>query len=116
MIDTSHFTGTEAYHRFGLFPDVATDGAIYVAKEAGAFWLLDAIAAQLRHKAWHQKDYFATAKLKVNDEKGVLTLDDGNGNVFATEKIQYTDYPDPEVTFFARWIGERWVIMVPSEY
>lgn len=116
MIDTSHFTGTEAYHRFGLFPDVATDGAIHVAKQAGAFWLLDAIAAQLRHKSRHKEDYFAVAKLEVSDSKGALTLDDGNGNVFATEKVHYTDYPDPEVTFFAQWDGNRWVLMVPSEY
>lgn len=118
MIDTSHFTSTEAYHRFGLFPDVATDGAIYVAKKAGAFWLLDAIVAQLRHKSRHEHDTFAVAKLEVDvlASKGVLKLDDGNGNVFATEKIQYTDFPDPDVTFFAKWIGNRWVLMVPSEY
>lgn len=116
MIDTSQFYGTEAYHRFGLFPDVATDGAIYVAEKAGAFWLLDLIVAQLREKKYHLKNYFAVAKLKVAEKKGDLTLDDGNGNVFAHYPIDYTDYPDPELTLFAQWNGERWVLMVPSEY
>jgi hypothetical protein len=117
MIDTSHFTGTEAYHRFGLFPDVATDGAIYVAKEGGAFWLLDLIAAQLRERKYHLKDYFAVARLAVNNNsQGTFTLDDGNGNAFLMKSIDYTDFPDPDITLFCQWNGDRWVLMVPSEY
>lgn len=116
MIDTSHFTGTEAYHRFGLFPDVATDGAIYVANQAGAFWLLDMIVAHLRERKYHLKDYFAVARLAVNNSKGTLTLDDGNGNAFLMKGIDFTDYPDPELTLFVQWNGDRWVLMVPSEY
>jgi hypothetical protein len=116
MIDTSQFYGTEAYHRFGLFPDVATDGAIYVAKEGGAFWLLDEIVARLREIKYHTKDYFVVATLSVSDNEGVLALDDGNGNAFLTKKIDYTDFPDPVITLFAQWDGERWVLMVPSEY
>jgi hypothetical protein len=116
MIDTSQFYGTDAYHKFGLFPDVATDGAMYLAEKAGAFWLLDEIVARLREMKYHAKDYFVVAKLTVSDSTGVLTLDDGNGNVFLTKKIGFTDYPDPEVTLFVSWNGDRWVLMVPSEY
>ncbi len=116
MIDTSQFTGTETYHRFGLFPDVATDGAIHVAKEGGAYWLLDSIVALLRENEWHKKDYFAVAKLSLHGSKADLILDDGNGNLIDGQKIEFTDFPDPTVTFYCSWDGKRWVLMVPSEY
>lgn len=116
MIDTSNFTGTEAYHRFGLWPDVLTDGALHVAKEAGAFWLMDEISAHLMQSKWHKEDYFAVAKLIVNGSEATFELSDGNGKKIATKHIEYTDYPDPEVQLFCCWNGDRWVIMVPSEY
>ncbi len=44
--DLSNFTGTENYYRMPLFPGIVyTDGAEYLATNADAFWLLDAIAS-----------------------------------------------------------------------
>jgi hypothetical protein len=48
--DLAGFTGTTKWHRWSpLFPKmVMTDGALYVAENAGkhgAFWLMDAIAS-----------------------------------------------------------------------
>ncbi|MFN5445386.1 MAG: DUF6876 family protein [bacterium] len=32
------------------------------------------------------------------------------------EKISYTDFPLSEITLYACWDQEHWVIMLPSEY
>ena len=43
--DLRQFTGTEQWYRHGTVRDVLfTDGAKYVADQAGAYWLLDEIA------------------------------------------------------------------------
>jgi hypothetical protein len=42
--DLRQFTGSECWHRHGLVRDILfTDGAKYLADEAGAYWLLDEI-------------------------------------------------------------------------
>jgi hypothetical protein len=52
--------------------------------------------------------------LKVDLEKhtGVLTCDDGNGNIVYTEKVPFTDFPLPEITI---WYTNR-TLLLPSEY
>ena len=49
VADLNQFTGTMSYHLFnGMFRNfVATDGAMHVAKEGGAYWLLEAIASHI---------------------------------------------------------------------
>lgn len=53
--DLNRFTGTEQWHRFNsMMRDcLLTDGAKYVADEAGAYWLMDIIgSAQLQRGRW----------------------------------------------------------------
>jgi hypothetical protein len=47
----SQFSGSEHWYRHGLVPSITfTDGAKYVADEAGAYWLLDEIALAQRYE------------------------------------------------------------------
>jgi hypothetical protein len=47
--DLRQFTGTEQWHRHGIVRDALfTNGAKYVADQAGAYWLLDEIALAQR--------------------------------------------------------------------
>lgn len=108
----SQFIGTEKYYRITQ-RHLLTDGTKYLAEKAQCFWLMDAIASHLP-KQFH--DYFAVANLKVNESRAVLTLDDGNGNVFASQDIEYTDFPMSEMKFYCAFDGEYWVIMLPREY
>lgn len=53
MIDEKvlgNFTGTENWHKYSaIMPKVLlTDGALYVANEGGAFWLMDIIGSVQR--------------------------------------------------------------------
>jgi hypothetical protein len=45
-----------------------------------------------------------------------MVYEDGNGHEHARQEIPFTDLPLNEVTLYACWDGEHWVIMLPSEY
>jgi hypothetical protein len=110
--ELSQFIGTEKLYRI-THRHVLTDGTKYLAVQARCFWLIDAIAS---HLIQSYDDYFAVARLVVNGSSAVLTLDDGNDNVFATQAIEYTDFPLSDVKLYCAFDGEFWVIMLTQEY
>ncbi len=111
-LELSQFIGTEKFYRI-TSRHLLTDGTKYLAEKAHSFWLMDAIALHLP-KYFH--DYFCVANLKVNGTRAVLTIDDGNGNVYAKQNIEYTDFPLNEIKLYCSFDGEYWVIMLTSEY
>jgi hypothetical protein len=112
QLKLSQFIGTEKLYRI-THRHVLTDGTKFLAEQAQCFWLLDAIAS---HLVKTYDDYFAVARLLVNESSAVLTLDDGNDAVFATQKIEFTDFPIQEIKLYCSFDGQHWVIMLPSEY
>lgn len=110
--ELSQFIGTEKLYRI-TSRHVLTDGTKYLAEQAKCFWLFDAIASHLTRS---YDDYFAVARLVVNGPSAVLTLDDGNDTVFATQAIEYTYFPLNEIKLYCSFDGEHWVIMLTSEY
>lgn len=110
--ELSQFIGTKKLYRI-TSRHVLTDGTKYLAEQAKSFWLFDAIASHLTRS---YDDYFAVARLVVKDSSAVLTLDDGNDNVFASQAIEYTDFPLNEIKLYCSFDGEHWVIMLTSEY
>ncbi|MGB4467553.1 MAG: DUF6876 family protein [Azovibrio sp.] len=114
--DLAQFYGTEHYYRFSpMYHNMyLTDGTKFLAEEAGAYWLMDMIASYLPRIKQHG---FGSVKLVVKDGVGTFTIDDGNGNVFAKQKIDYTDFPFDEFSMFvAEGMEDTWVIMLTSEY
>lgn len=118
--ELTQYTGTEAYHKFSITRDVCTDGVLFLAKEAGAFWLLEKIVLKLREESYVEKDYFAVVNVKVEDNKARIQFEDGDEHVFAVVYVDYTDFPLPECKLFAIWQEETkpgsWLILLPSEY
>lgn len=110
------FYGTEHYYRFSVItPNVLlTDGTKYLAESAGAYWLMDVIASHLPAV----EDGFAIATLTKTDTGAHFTLsdDDPPSSVWATQDIEYTDFPLDEVKLFVISNGSQWVILLPSEY
>lgn len=114
------FTGTESYHRWSaLFRNcVLTDGVKYLADEAGAYWLMDAIASHIPTTA--RKDErlqdMQFWKLVVKNGKAVLSCEADSGEkAVTTQRIPYTDFPLEEIKIWVQR-GEHWVFMLPSEY
>ena len=111
-IDLEQFTGTENYYKHGFGRLVVTDGVQYLAHQAKAFWLLDAIASyQAKHIAAIP---FQIWELTVNDNKtAILTMkEDSDCPVLVKQHIPYTDYPMPKIKL---WLVDR-VLMLPTEY
>ena len=112
--DLRQFTGTEQWYRHGIVRDVLfTDGAKYVADQAGAYWLLDEIAFAQRGDKRVGCEEFQFWKLKVNpDHTATLTCEDGNGKAVYQKAIEYTDFPSPEIALHLT----NKTILLPSEY
>ena len=112
--DLAQFTGTENWYRHSINRAVLfTDGAKYVADQAGAYWLVDEIAIIQPHNARVAAEGFQVWKLAVNaDQTGVLTCEDGNDNVVYTKEIEYTDFPLDGITLYFT----NNTILLPREY
>ena len=123
--DLAQFYGTEEYTRWSpLFRNVVlTDGAKYVAENGGgqgAYWLMDAIASHqptiLKNPACRD---FQLWTLKVNaDRSAVLTgAPDSDVKPTIVQKIEYTDFDLPEISFYCNPLDERTrCILLRSEY
>ena len=106
----AQFHGTDGYHKFNLFTKlVATDGVIYLAKEAGCFWLLD-ILVSVQSMPNIKKQEMQVLLFDLKDK--VVRIEDGNKNVLYTQKISATDFPLNEIEI---WV-ENGVVLLPSEH
>jgi len=119
------FTGTENWYKFNfLYPKaLLTDGAKFLADNAGAYWLMEAIAS-------HQKGIRNTGKdasfqvwtLTVHADRSCsLGCDDGNGHKLASQEIPYTDFPLSTIKLYAIYEGDPapstdLILLLPSEY
>lgn len=114
--ELDQFTGTQDYHRTSFLPVVVTDGVKYLADKANAYWLIDAIGSYT-----NLITEFGAAKLTVRDHKAELRIEDGNDNLLANQKIDFTDFPLDEITLFLGRAsfpraGNVLVVCLPSEY
>ena len=130
LADLSQFTGTETWHRHftGL---LYTDGIQYLAEQAEAYWLIDAIASyQYQLK---RDEYLAEFQVWVISVAGegerkypCLLPQDGYKAVLTCwqdtpeqglkppviQQIEYTDFPLIEIKLYV----SGGVLMLPSEY
>lgn len=108
------FTGTEHWYRHPLNRRVLyTDGAKYIAEQAGAYWLLDEIALIQPYEPAVAAETFQVWTLKVNpDSAATLTCGDGNDRAVYSKAIEYTDFPQDGITL---WFTDN-TILLPSEY
>lgn len=109
--ELEQFTGTDHYYRHQLTGLHFTDGAKYLAERAGAYWLVNEILTLQPHRKIAAEP-FQVWNLKVTGSEAVLTCDDGNENVVYTKRIEFTDFPLPEIKLFF----QNGVLFLPSEY
>lgn len=95
---------------------VATEGVMWLAQSADAFWLFDLVASyQGNAKALEQCDGFQIWKLTVDLEKktAVATCHADKGTPpLVRQEIEFTDFPLPEIKLY---LSDN-ILMLPSEY
>jgi hypothetical protein len=98
-----------------MFPSfVLTDGAQYVAEQAGAYWLMDLIGSY--QYPLLPEEPFQVWVLTAQGKKGKVVADDGNGRILVSQEIPYTDFPLEQIKLYAIYDGSYLVILLPSEY
>lgn len=110
--ELKQFTGSEIIYRHSLSRGTYTEGVRFVARELGAYWLLDYIfSVQFTREVLQQS--FQVWKLRVGEgSSATLTLEDGNGNPLKSYEIAFTDFPLEEMSF---WLINN-ILLLPSEY
>lgn len=118
--ELDNFIGTETYHRFSnLHKHVLTDGALYLARRLGAFWLMDVIAShQMNPRVKYES--FQVWTIRRIGSGCIITATDGNDNMISSQQVEYTDFLFGEYSLFAQYTdygdGPFLVIMLKSEY
>jgi hypothetical protein len=122
------FTGSTTWTRYSpLFRQLLlTDGAKFLAENAGAYWLVDAIGSHIftNPKLSPKQEYFQVWRFRRApraelDKAHRLWVTDGNTERAIVEQlIDYSDFPLDEITLWAVWDEgmDAFVLMLPSEY
>lgn len=125
LTDLRQFTGDDIRYRHPLNPKIIyTPGVQYVAENAGAYWLIDAIASYFgsaeMSRSMDQDSrlrYLQFWKLKRNGDSAVLSAEADSGETpFITQVIEYTDFPLEEIEIWAGRSGDAWTLYLPSEH
>lgn len=117
----SAFTGTEEWYKHFLNRHlIYTEGIFYLAEAAKCRWLLDDIALKyFRVLLKKFRDHFYLIEFVASsDDKGHITISDGNGKVHLTDTIRYTDFPvkNEPIKFYLVETDGRYCLMLQSEY
>lgn len=130
LADLNGFTGSLDWTRHWLNRNlIYSEGMAYVAEQAGAYWLLDAIASHEGHnndliakrQADPDFDFLHFWYLTVDTEKHIAVLEckvDSDQPAVVTQMIEYSDFPLPELTVYAGndGPGTPTKLFLPSEY
>ena len=115
----AQFTGSTTFTRHGLVRYLLmTEGVAFLADQAGANWLTDAIASY-QHEARVRAEPFQVWGLVVDasTRSALLTMTDGNSSTpIISQEIDWTDFPLAEITLWAVAEGDDRVLILPSEY
>ena len=111
--DLAQFTGTTYYYRISK-QHLLTDGTHYLAEQAGCYWIMDAVSSHVTEIG--TADWFVVVRIEVEECRAVMRYEDGNGRELACQAMPYTDFLLSNLTLYAVWDTQHWVIMLPSEY
>jgi hypothetical protein len=110
--------GTQSYHRTTFIHSfVSTDGVIEMFKTLQCFWIGDVVASRLPDLKVAAGDgtFFVVKVIRDDGQCAKFTIDDGDGRILISQKIEYTDLTQ-NVRMFLEYSDETWIMMLPSEY
>ena len=124
--DLTKFSGDDVRYVHPINPRIVyTPGIKYVADQAQAFWLVDAIASWIGSRKFlraAQRDerikslHFWKLKVKPNCSAILTARADSSERPFVRQAIEYTDFPLQRIDIWAAADEQRWLLYLPSEH
>ena len=110
--ELEQYHGTENYYR-GFLGVNYTDGVEYITINGYSWFVTDSIAV-LRTKLKNEE--FLSISLKVNADKAVMIITDGNGKILYKQDYNYTDISKYTNLIEIKLYLIDGVLLLPSEY
>tara|TARA_Y100000310_G_C20372974_1_gene664396 strand:+ start:343 stop:708 length:366 start_codon:yes stop_codon:yes gene_type:complete len=98
--ELEQFTGSCEFLKDPFNKCVMTEGFQYFMDKAECHWLFSDYAIEIMMTPKLKEQDFFVLKIVVKDNKGKVTLDDGNGNILHKKEYTYTDFPLEEYEFY----------------
>ena len=113
--DLPHFYGSQTFTRWSsITKSVLSEGALYLAEKAQAFWLFDYIDS---NTIGLNEGAVQTVVTVDKNHTAKIVLDDMNGHVLVSERIPSTSFPLDTITIWSmRNEHNALTHMLPSEY
>jgi hypothetical protein len=118
--DLSQFCGSSTWYRHWTGKLIYTEGAQYLAEQAQAYWLIDAIASYQGEDVLTQDPLlqeFQVWMLTVYEDRTARLecVADTDQPPVVIQEIELTDFPLSEIKLYV-CLGEQLCLMLPSEY
>ena len=120
------FTGSERFYRHPLNRLVVyTEGVHFLAEQAEAFWLIDAIVSYFGTPLMHQAIaaderlegmQFWSLRVEPNSRACLVCQADAGEPAAIIKVVPYTDFPLDRIDIWAGFNGEFWTLYLPSEH
>jgi hypothetical protein len=119
-LELNQFCGSGTWYRHWTGKLIYTEGMQYLAENAQAYWLIDAIASYQGEKVLTQDPLlqeFQVWTLTVNEDRTarLVCVADSGQEAAVTQDIELTDFPLSEIKLYV-CLGEQLCLMLPSEY
>jgi hypothetical protein len=102
---------------------VMTEGVKMMADVCEAYWLVDLIVSHVMHSGARIPDYeFQFWRLERHGEGAIVYCGDGRDEdeggkpEEVMQLIPYTDFPLDEIKIWVKLDGDRFTMLLPSEY
>lgn len=118
--ELNHFTGSEEIFQHWISKMCYTVGVKHLADETDSYWLIDEVAFVILPRLLKEnRDSLYLIELSVNsDQSAVVSISDGNGNIYLNHPIKWTDFPllEEPVKFYLCDSDDYYCLMLPGEY
>ena len=108
----AQFHGTTNYYLHWTRKYRYTDGVHYLAENAGAYWLIDAVVSHQTTASVRVETFQHWLLQSEPDESWTLSATDGNEKLIAKQVIEYSDFPLESIELY---LTDR-CLMLLSEY
>jgi hypothetical protein len=126
LAELRQYTGDLERYRHPLNPRlIFTPGVEFLAEEAGAYWLIDAVASWLPTRTFQHavlsderigELHFWTLTV-ADDHSAILkAVADKDEPAFIRQEIAFTDFCLPSIDLWCGFDGKHWTLYLPSEH